>query len=86
MDSHDPFWGFLRHFPLGIVWLFIWIIARDAFENRLDSRATQHRVDVEAIARNSSRRRASSRLRRDPSPVLTPSPRSHPLWDRELDG
>jgi hypothetical protein len=86
MDFHEPFGGIFRHFPFGIVWLLIWMIARGASENRPGSRAPEHRVDVDAIARNSSRRRTPSRSRRDPSPVLTPSPRSHPLWDRELDG
>jgi hypothetical protein len=74
------------YFPFGVIWIVLWLIFRGATGGRSGPSAPEHRVDVRAIARSSDRRRAASRSRRNDFPVPTPSPRSHPLWDRELDG
>jgi hypothetical protein len=64
-----------------------WIFARNTSEEGRPSRPRQERMaDSRALARTVSgwSRPTVWRRRRDPLP--TPSPRSHPLWDRELDG
>jgi hypothetical protein len=84
MDSHDPITGLLRH-PF-VLWALVWAISR-LFSSRQASRSSSNRMgDTREIATTVSGWRDSSRWRRDQSPVPTPSPRSHPLWDRELDG
>jgi hypothetical protein len=74
------------YFPFGVIWIVIWLIYRGASGGRSSSGAAEHRVDVQAIARSSDRRRTVARSRQNNIPVPAPSPRSHPMWDRDLDG
>jgi hypothetical protein len=85
MVSHNPIMGLMHYLPF-VGWIIFWIISRGASESRPSPPAPDPRFDTWRIATSVSGWHTSSRPRRHESPVPTPSPRSHPLWDRELDG
>src|SRR5262245_40702715 len=85
MYSHEHITGLLQHFPV-VLWVLVWMLSRSASESRPSPPRSEPRLDTRGIARSVSGWRTASRRRRHEEPAPTPSPRSHPLWDRELDG
>ena len=84
MDSTDPFFALLRHIG---PWLpiLIWTLARSANESQPTTAPRDRMADTRDIARSVSSW-SSGQGRRRGNPRPTPSPRSDPMWDRELDG
>ena len=86
MDRHDPIRTLLKH--LGpMLPIFVWSLVRALTEGRQTQSPREERMaNTREFARSVSSwqrpGRGTTRGNRPP----TPSPRSDPMWDRELDG
>jgi hypothetical protein len=84
MDSRNPFMDLLTN-PV-LIWFAIWGISRLLSGSQRAPTTMGRMADSREIARSVSGWGTRAPRRRGRTPAPTPSPRSHPLWDRELDG
>jgi hypothetical protein len=84
MHSVDSLSGLLR--IVGIVVMVVVLNRRRDSSGIETSRRSEHRVDTQAITRAVTERRTRTRSRGVEIQVPPASPRSDPMWDRELDG
>jgi hypothetical protein len=86
MTTNDSSWWLLFRIAQFALIAF-WIFARNTAEEGRPSRPRQERMaDFRTLARTVSGWSRPTVRRRAGAPLSTPSPRSHPMWDRDLDG
>ena len=85
MDANDPFFALLKHIG-PVLPVLIWALARGATESQPPATPRDRMTDTRDIARSVSSWRTPGRGRTRGNPPPSPSPRSDPMWDRDLDG